>query len=66
MYLENVADVEILESANMECKARLNRDDIEGWLKTIAGFSNAQGGSLFIGVEDKSNKLIGFSRKVEE
>ncbi len=63
MYLENVADVEILESANMECKARLNREDIEGWLKTIAGFSNAQGGSLFIGVEDKSNKLIGFSRK---
>jgi len=47
----------------METKARLDRNKIEGWLKTIAGFSNAQGGDFFIGVEDGTNKLIGFERK---
>ena len=52
-----------MESVNIECKSRLNREDTEGWLKTIAGFSNAEGGSFFIGVEDKSNKLIGFTRQ---
>ena len=30
--------------------------------KTIAGFANAAGGNFYIGVEDKSNKLIGFDR----
>lgn len=47
----------------MECKAKLNRNDAAGWLKTIAGFSNAVGGVMYIGVEDKTNKLIGFDRK---
>ena len=63
MLLEDIVKVSPIESMNMECKARLNRDDVEGWLKTIAGFSNAEGGSFFIGVEDKSCKLIGFNRK---
>ncbi len=25
-----------------------NRTNIEGWLKTVAGFSNAEGGSFFL------------------
>lgn len=63
MLLDDISEFSGLESLNFECKARLNRDDAEGWLKTVAGFSNAEGGTLFVGVEDKSNKLIGFSRK---
>ena len=63
MLLDEIIKISALESINIECKSRLNRDDPEGWLKTIAGFSNAEGGSFFIGVEDKSNKLIGFTRK---
>ena len=63
MLLDEIIKISALESINIECKARLNREDPESWLKTIAGFSNAEGGSLFIGVEDKSNKLIGFTRK---
>ena len=51
-----------MENAEQECKARLNRRDIVGWMKTIAGFANADGGKMFIGVEDKANKLIGFDR----
>ena len=62
MYLEEVIDRADLEGSELECKARLNREDIEGWLKTVAGFANAEGGTLFVGVEDKTNKLIGFTR----
>ena len=63
MVLAEIVKIPAMESINIECKARLNGDEPEGWLKTIAGFSNAEGGSFFIGVEDKSNKLIGFTRQ---
>lgn len=62
MYLEEIIEDIQLESDKFECKSRLNREDIVGWLKTIAGFANACGGDFYIGVEDKTNKLIGFDR----
>ena len=63
MYLvEIIGDLQ-LESDKFECKSVLNRDDVVGWLKSIAGFANAGGGDFYIGVEDKTNKLIGFDRK---
>ncbi len=62
MYLEELTGQVRLEDHETECKARLDRNDAQGWLKTVCGFSNAEGGTLFIGVEDKSNKLIGFTR----
>ena len=62
MYLEEIVSRDVIEGIETECKARLNRDDVEGWLKSIAGFANARGGHLYIGVEDKTNKLIGFTR----
>ncbi len=62
MYLEEIIEDIQLESDKFECKSKLNRDDIIGWLKTIAGFANASGGDFYIGVEDKTNKLIGFDR----
>lgn len=63
MYLEEIIENVELESDKCECKSRLNREDVVGWLKSIAGFSNASGGDFYIGVEDKTNKLIGFNRK---
>lgn len=63
MFLEEIYDVDILENLICEVKQRLDRNDVLGWLKTIAGFANAEGGDLFVGVEDKTNKLIGFERK---
>ena len=63
MYLEEIVEDIQLESDKFECKIRLNRDDIVSWLKTIAGFSNACGGDFYIGVEDKTNKLVGFDRR---
>ncbi|MCM1272732.1 MAG: putative DNA binding domain-containing protein [Clostridium sp.] len=63
MYLEEIIEDIQLESDKFEGKAILNREDIVGWLKSIAGFANASGGDFYIGVEDKTNKLIGFDRK---
>ena len=66
MYLEEIiGDIE-LESDKYESKAILNREDVVGWLKTIAWFANASGGDFYIGVEDKTNKLIGFDRKAAD
>ena len=62
MYLEEIIEDIQLESDKCECKSILNREDVVGWLKTIAGFANASGGDFYIGVEDKTNKLIGFDR----
>ena len=62
MYLEEIIENIQLESDKFECKSKLNRDDVVGWLKTIAGFANASGGDFYLGVEDKTNKLIGFDR----
>ena len=63
MFLEEIYDVDILENSTYEIKQKLNRDDVLGWLKTVAGFANVIGGDLFVGVEDRTNKLIGFERK---
>ena len=62
MYLEEIVENVQLESDKFECKSLLNRNDVVGWLKSIAGFANAAGGDFYIGVEDKTNKLIGFDR----
>ena len=62
MYLEELIENVELESDKFGCKSRLNREDVVGWLKSIAGFANASGGDFYIGVEDKTNKLIGFDR----
>lgn len=62
MYIEEIINDIHLENDKFECKARLNRDDIVGWMKTVAGFANAHGGDFYIGVEDKTNKLVGFDR----
>ena len=61
MFLEEIDSSASIENDRFECKSRLNRDDVVGWLKTIAGFANASGGDFYIGVEDKTNKLIGFT-----
>lgn len=66
MYLEELIDDIQLANNKFECKSKLNRDDVVGWLKTIAGFANAKGGEFYIGVEDKTNKLIGFDRSVAD
>ena len=63
MYLSDILDMPDIESLYYEKKARLDRQNVEGWLKTVAGFSNSEGGCLLLGVEDKTEKVIGFDSK---
>lgn len=61
MYLKEIEPNFITEDINYECKGRLNNDKPLSWLKTICAFANSNGGILYVGVEDKSYKLIGFN-----
>ena len=61
MTITQLLGISPLENATVEFKIRLNHEDIEGWLKTVAGFSNASGGTIYAGVEDKSGKLEGYT-----
>ena len=51
------------ENNNYESIAEMDRSNVLGWLKSIDGFSNAKGGIMYLGVEDKTNKLIGYSKE---
>lgn len=62
MQLEEIVGAAVMEDGRTEFKAQLDRENIVGWLKTVAGFANAAGGTLYIGVEDRTHKLIGFDR----
>ena len=52
MYLEELIPGVCLESDKLECKSKLNREDVVGWLKSISGFSNAVGGEFYIGTTE--------------
>lgn len=60
MFLNELIKDYITEDIQYECKARLNKEDVLGWLKTIDGFANSKGGVMFVGIEDKTYKIIGF------
>ncbi len=57
MVLEEIVKINVRESLNPGMKVRLDRSDTLGWLKTIAGFANAGGGDMFIGVEDRTRRF---------
>ena len=61
MTLDELIPDYLGEDLHSECKILLDRDNLLGWLKTVDGFANGAGGTLFVGVEDKTYKLIGFS-----
>ena len=62
MFIEELMGSVQIEDSQTEYKGKLNRDDVVGWLKSIAGFANAAGGDMYLGVEDKTHKLIGYER----
>ena len=61
--IDELLGQENMESSEIEYKRQLEREKTENWLKTVAGFSNAEGGTLYIGVEDGTHKLLGFPRE---
>lgn len=60
MNLKDIIPDFISEDQQFECKVKLNREDVLGWLKSIDGFANAKGGTLYLGVKDKSYDLVGY------
>ncbi len=46
MILDEIERINLIESFNIETKTRLDREDIQSWLKTVDGFANAEGGIL--------------------
>lgn len=63
MYLEEFVNDLDIDGFKFSTEVTLNRENSIDWLKTIASFANCCGGSLFIGVQEKTNKLIGFDKK---
>ncbi|MBP5216859.1 MAG: putative DNA binding domain-containing protein [Bacilli bacterium] len=59
MTLMDLFPEQEFETREIEAKAILS-DDIQSWVKTIAGFANAKGGTLYIGVKNGSFELVGF------
>lgn len=49
------------ENTTTEFKQSISDTAFEGWLKTVAGFANANGGVLYVGVNDEDITLKGFS-----
>ena len=58
--------LDIRESQKKDFNLKKERKKIEhSVLKTIAGFLNAQGGTLFIGVRDKDNEIVGIENELK-
>jgi predicted HTH transcriptional regulator len=47
MFIEEIMADTQMEDYQTEFKGKLNREDVVGWLKTIAGFANADGGDMW-------------------
>ena len=69
MYFEEILPDIDLESKNIEFKATLEEGEnpkdnsilkrLEyGWLKAVNAFANTMGGTLFVGVEDKTHRIL--------
>ena len=50
------------ESKNIEYKVELPKKS-EKYLKSVIAFANTSGGSLIIGIDDESGKIIGVDEK---
>lgn len=68
MLLEEMLPGENLENSTTEFKGIIregNGEEIK-WLRTLAAFANTQGGRLFIGVEDRSHKVVALDHRTAD
>ncbi|MGZ9432046.1 ATP-binding protein [Mycoplasma sp. AC157] len=49
------------ETTEYEKKEKIEKKDFYSWLKTVSAFANTNGGKIFFGIEDKSDKLVGLT-----
>ena len=73
MQINEIIDEAYLESRTVEYKGIIEegkgKDEkpLEiGWLKTLVAFANTEGGSLFVGVEDKTHKVVALDQKLAD
>ena len=60
MFIEEIIEGINIEDRNIEFKGILEEGSNKeiGWLKTLAAFANTNGGRLYVGVEDKTHKVV--------
>ena len=63
MLLEELVGSTLMENRELEIKQRLDRENTVDWLKTVAGFANADGGVMYVGATDKEHDVIGYERR---
>lgn len=63
-YLVEITDASIFENREYEFKLKLDSEQerIEKWAKTLVGFANDGGGTIFVGVND-DGLAVGLSKK---
>lgn len=73
MKIESLLPGVNLESRNVEFKGviregRKSDGSLEetGWLKTLVAFANTDGGTLYIGVEDKTHKVVALDHQMTD
>ena len=52
----------LIEDTKYEFKAILNKDNPVKWAKSIVGYTNSEGGYLFVGVSD-AGEAFGLTQK---
>ncbi len=63
MNLEELIKKDCFETKTEEFKQRLDEKEPLSWLKSIAAFANTDGGTLYLGVKDKTSELTGYSKE---
>lgn len=73
MYIEELIPEINLETKNIEFKGIIEEGPSEsgrskeiGWLKTLAAFANTDGGNLYIGVENKTHKILSLDHETAD
>lgn len=73
MQIEELMEGAYLESKTIEYKGIIEEGKSKegknlelGWLKTLVAFANTEGGTLVIGVEDKSHKVVALEQKTAD
>jgi len=64
MVLQNLAtllDGRMIENDRVEFKKELP-DQHDKWLKTVVAFANTSGGTIVVGIEDKTNRVVGIKK----
>lgn len=65
MYIEELVPGINIEDESTEFKGIIEEGEGKeiGWLKTIAAFANTNGGTMYIGVENSSHKIVALDHK---